>query len=49
MIGNIIASALVLWAVVYCGFKFREFIMNAGMEKPLKCTCSSCPYIENKG
>jgi len=48
MISNIIVGIIVLWAAVYAGFKLKEFITNAGSEKPVKCSCSSCPYI-NKG
>ena len=48
MVSNLIVFAVVLWAAVYCGFKLKKFITDAGSEKPVKCSCSSCPYVDNK-
>jgi len=46
MIGNILVALMVLWAAVYSAFKLKAFIKNAGSEKSVKCSCSSCPYME---
>jgi len=48
MIEKVIVAAVVLWALVYCGFKLRDFVSNSRADKPIKCSCSSCPYTDSE-
>ncbi len=48
MISNIIVILLVIWALGYSGYRLIDFIKSAGSDKPAKCSCSSCPYVEKK-
>lgn len=42
--GNVIVILAVIWALAYSAYRLADFIRNAGKDKPVKCSCSSCPY-----
>jgi len=46
MISNIVVVLAVLWALIYAGFRLLDFFKSVGSDKPAKCSCSSCPYVD---
>ncbi|ADD68047.1 hypothetical protein Dacet_1275 [Denitrovibrio acetiphilus DSM 12809] len=48
MVSNMIVFALIAWAAAYSTYKLSVFVKDAGKDKPVKCSCSSCPYVGTK-